>query len=275
MSQRDLAAKLELLQVRLRTLGPALIAYSGGVDSSFLLKIASDVLGKRVLAVTALSETYPESEMECAERLAKELGVRHRFIRTRELRDPRFRKNPENRCYFCKSELFGRLRRMAKKEGLSAVWDGSNVDDLADYRPGAIAKKENGILSPLQDVGLTKSDIRSLSKRLGLKSWCKPALACLASRIPYHSAIDKKRLLRVDRAETVLRNKFDIQGNLRVRDHGMLARVEVDKKELKKLSDTDRLEKLLRPLGYKEIVIDKKGYRTGSMNEDIGKKRVS
>lgn len=274
MSQRDLDGKLKLLKVRLRTLGPALIAYSGGVDSSFLLKVASDVLGKRVLAVTALSETYPEAEAACAKRLANELGVRHKFIRTRELKDPRFRKNPENRCYFCKSELFNRLRRMAKKEGLNSVWDGSNVDDLADYRPGAVAKKEHGVLSPLQDVGLTKSDIRSLSKRLGLKSWCKPALACLASRIPYHSAIDKKRLLRVDRAETALRKKFDIQGNLRVRDYGVLARVEVDKRELKKLSDMVRLEKLFRFLGYDEIVIDKRGYHTGSMNEAIGKKRV-
>jgi len=258
--------KLKKLKTHLKSLKSVLLAYSGGVDSSFLLKVASDTLGDKVLAVTALSETYPVLEAEKARALAGKLKIRLKMIRTHELRDPRFRRNPENRCYFCKKELFARLARLARKNRLGAVIDGSNLDDLSDYRPGSKAKKEFGIISPLCEAQLTKKDIRVLSKQSGLPTWNKPALACLASRIPYHSAIDRKRLRRIDKAEENLRNAFGIKGNLRVRDFGVRARIEVDKKEIKKISPAKKMISALDGLGYKEVVVDPRGYRCGSMN---------
>lgn len=270
LSQRSLAGKHKKLEAGLRSLGSVLVAYSGGVDSTFLLTIARKVLADKVLAVTALSETYPASELVCASALAEKLKVRHKVIRTKELRDPGFARNPVNRCYYCKKELFGRLKAIAQKEGLEYVADGSNVDDLKDYRPGRKAKDEFGVISPLQKAGLTKQDIRQLSKNMGLETWCKPALACLASRIPYGSKIDKKRLLRVDAAENMLKKEFRITGNLRVRDYGSLARVEADKNEIGKLSTGSKITGLLKKLGYEKVEVDSKGYRTGSLNEAIG-----
>ncbi|MBI5874046.1 MAG: ATP-dependent sacrificial sulfur transferase LarE [Candidatus Omnitrophica bacterium] len=269
MSQAKLDTKLRKLKARLRRLGSVLVAYSGGVDSSLLLKVALQVLGDNVLAVTALSETYPAAELECARNLAIKLRARHKVIRTRELESRDFARNPVNRCYYCKKELFARLGSLAKKNDLRFVVDGSNVDDLVDYRPGARAKEEFGVVSPLQEAGLTKKDVRHLSKKMGLGTWCKPALACLASRIPYHSRIDKKRLLRIDKAENALRKEFCFRGNLRVRDYGEEARIEADKKEIRKLLCVSKVERLLKPLGYKKVIIDPKGYRTGSMNEAI------
>jgi uncharacterized protein len=259
--------KLKKLKKRLKGLKSVLLAYSGGVDSSFLLKIAHGILGAKVLAVTALSETYPALEAEKARDFAKNLGVRFRMIRTHELRNPRFRRNPQNRCYFCKKELFARLTRLAEKNRLQAVIDGSNFDDLSDYRPGAQAKNECGVVSPLSEARLTKQDIRTLSKRLGLATWNKPALACLASRIPYHSAINRQRLERIDRAEEILRETFGIKGNLRLRDFGQEARLELDKKEIKKIKALKKARLLLGALGYKNVVVDLEGYRCGRMNE--------
>ena len=258
--------KLKKLKTHLKSLKSVLLAYSGGVDSSFLLKVASDVLGDKVLAVTALSETYPALEAEKARTLAEKLKVRLEMIRTHELRDPRFRRNPENRCYFCKKELFAQLVRLARKNRLRAVIDGSNLDDLSDYRPGSKAKEESGIISPLCEAQLTKKDIRALSKQLGLPTWNKPALACLASRIPYHSVINCQRLRRIDKAEEILRDTFGIKGNLRVRDFGAKALIEVDKKEIKKIGLSKKVISLLGGLGYKKVIVDLKGYRSGSMN---------
>lgn len=243
------------------------VAYSGGVDSTLLLKIASDVLKDKVLAVTAISETYPAREIEGAKVLAKKIKVRHLFIRTQELKNPLFKRNPRDRCYHCKRELFGNLKRIARKEGLRFVIDGSNVDDLKDYRPGAQAKKEYAVVSPLQEAGLTKKDVRRLSLNLGLKSWDKPALACLASRVPYGSQITKKRLKKIDRAEELLREKFRLKGNLRVRDYSATALIEVDRSEKIKLKNMALVKDCLKSLKYDKVVVDPKGYRTGAMNE--------
>jgi len=262
--------KLNKLTRRLRRLGSVLVAYSGGVDSTFLLKAAQETLGDRVLAVTALSETYTHDEADRAGRHASAMGVRWRLIRTRELRDRRFRRNPPDRCYYCKSELFGRLTQMARKGRLAAVIDGSNADDLKDYRPGAKAKAAFGVVSPLQEAGLTKREIRSFSKEWGLPTWSAPAMACLASRIPYYSGITAGRLRRIERAEKRLREKFGITGNLRVRDAGKTARVEVDKREIRRLKPR-AVKALMRPLGYTDVTVDPRGYRTGSLNEAIGR----
>lgn len=266
---KSLDAKLTDLRARLKSLGSVLVAYSGGADSSLLIKIAKDVLGDRVIAVTALSETYPIAEAKNAKSLARKHGVRHEFIKTHELKNPLFRNNPKDRCYICKKELFSKLTGLTRAFGLDRIVDGSNADDLSDYRPGSLAKKEFNVVSPLQEAGFTKEDVRRLSKQLGLSSWSKPAQACLASRIPFHSKISRQRLSRINKAEEILRKAFKIKGNLRVRDFKDTASIEVDKKEIKRVAVSDRAKVLLEALGYKKVIIDPRGYRCGSMQETL------
>jgi uncharacterized protein len=233
--------------------------------------VAAEVLGDRLLAVTAVSETYPESERREAGRLARRLGLRHRFIRTSELGIPGFSSNPPDRCYHCKRELFGklaRLARVARREGFAALLDGQNADDTADYRPGARAAAELGVLSPLKAAGLTKREIRELSREMGLPTWKKPAQACLASRFPYGEAITVEKLGRVAAAEEFLRRLG--LGQLRVRDHGRLARIEVPAQDIARLAAPRTRSKVvarLKKLGYTWVALDLQGYRTGSMNE--------
>ena len=268
MKVKSKKSKVKSLKNILRTMKRILIAYSGGVDSTFLLKVAVDALGRdNVLAVTAKSETYTSSELKDAIKNARRIGARHVIISTHELKNPNFRKNPINRCYYCKSELFGRLKKIAKKENIRFVIDASNVDDLKDYRPGAKAKKELGVRSPLQEAGLTKNEIRQFSKRLGLLTWDKPAMACLASRVQYGQNIEQGILKRIEQAEDYLR-LFGFR-QVRVRCHKDIARIEllpIDIKRLNKSSIRGKITKRLKALGFLYITLDLEGYRTGSLN---------
>jgi uncharacterized protein len=264
------AQKEEKLRRILQRMGKALVAFSGGVDSTFLLKVASQVLGKNVLAVVARSETYPEREVRTAAKLARDLGVQHMIIKTREIDNPSFSENSPLRCYHCKRELFSRLKEIASARAIPYVLDGSNYDDRGDFRPGSRAGRELGVRSPLGEAKLTKAEIRLLSKEMGLPTWDKPSLACLASRFPYHTAIERRALRQVGRAEDIVRALGFTQ--VRVRHHGESARIEVNPEEFGRLMNGQaraRLVSGLKKLGYSYITLDLEGYRTGSLNEPL------
>jgi uncharacterized protein len=265
----DLAAKEARLDAILGTCGSVVIGYSGGVDSTLLLKKALDVLGQeRVLAVTAATATYEPGEVDEAEVLANALGAAHERLRSTELEDEGFLANPPERCYYCKTDLYGDLKQLAAERGFETVIDGSQADDALDWRPGLKALDEQGIVSPLKEAGLTKADVRALSRQLGLPTADKPANACLASRFPYGEPITAQKLGRVGRAERVLREAGF--GTVRVRHHGDVARIEVppgDRARL--LAAADRIIPALKALGYVWVSMDLEGYRTGSMNEAL------
>ncbi len=262
--------KLENLKEILREMQTILIAFSGGVDSTFLVKVAHDILGEKTLAVTAKSPTYPASELKEAQRLAHEIGIEHLIIDSEELDNEDFAKNPPRRCYFCKKELFSKLVSLAGKKGISWVADATNSDDENDFRPGREAAKELKIRSPLLEAGLDKNDIRRFSKELGISTWDKPAYACLASRFPYGERISEEKLEQVDKAELFLRSLGFRQ--LRLRHHDSLARIEVDKEEISAFLNEGLRKKVidyLKNLGYRYVALDLQGYRTGSLNESL------
>ncbi len=264
-----LTAKERRLEEILEKCGSVVLGYSGGVDSTLLLRKALDVLGpEKVLAVTAASATYDADEVDEAVALAEGLGARHERLVSGELEVEGFIRNPPERCYYCKTDLYGDLRDLAAGRGLRTVIDGSHAEDLLDHRPGLRALDEQGIVSPLKEAGFTKADVRALSRRLGLPTADKPANACLASRFPYGESIDSEALGRVGQAERILREAgFPV---VRVRHHGQVARIEVPPGDRARLLDAaDRIAPALKELGYVWVACDLEGYRSGSMNEAL------
>jgi pyridinium-3,5-biscarboxylic acid mononucleotide sulfurtransferase len=271
----SLARKEAMLDRTLRALPSLIVAYSGGVDSAYLAYAAHRALGASAVAVTADSPSYPERHRAIALRLAREFGFNHLVIQTAEMARPEYRANPANRCYYCKHELYTHLTTIASERGIPVIADGSNADDRGDYRPGRQAAREFGVQSPLDEAGLTKNEIRELSRRAGLPTWDEPASACLSSRIPYFSEVTDEKLRMIERAENVLRDLgFRI---CRVRHHDTIARLELGRDEIARALEpatADAIDRELRAIGYAHVTVDLRGYRLGSLNDALRLREV-
>ena len=270
-----LEAREALLVERLQSVGSLIVAYSGGVDSAYLAWKAAQHLGARALAVTADSPSYPERHRLMALDIASRFGLAHEIIPTGELDNPEYRANNTDRCYHCKHELFSALTRLAADRGFAAVADGNNADDRGDYRPGRRAAREFGVISPLDEAGLTKADIRELSRRAELPCWDEPASACLSSRVPYFSEVTTEKLRAIEQAETALRDLgFRV---LRVRHHGDVARVELAREEMPRAIEPEvatAIDRAIKAAGFRFVALDLKGYRLGSLNEGVSLQAV-
>ena len=274
-AESELAAKAAALEARLTALGSVLVAYSGGVDSAFLGITAARVLGDRAICVTADSPSYPDRHRDLAIGTARAFHLRHEMVLTSEVNNPAYRANPANRCYYCKHELYTHLSAIARDRGIPVIADGSNADDRGDYRPGRQAAREFGVRSPLDDVGLSKDQIRELSRDAGLPTWDEPASACLSSRIPYFSEVTDEKLRMIERAERVLRGLgFRV---CRVRHHDTIARLEIARDEMARALEPEIAESIdreLRAIGYQHVTLDLRGYRLGSLNDALRLKPV-
>ena len=263
-----LEEKEQRLRALVRSYDSLIVAFSGGADSAYLLYVAHNELGNRALAVTGDSASYPTFQRELADRLTKQFGIPHEIVFTEEFEDGNYTSNPPNRCYYCKNELYTKLAELAQTRGFAIICDGSNADDVGDYRPGRKAAREIGVRSPLEECGLTKAEIRELSRRGGLPTWNEPASACLSSRVPYGQVVTIEKLSVVDKAEIALKELGFRQ--VRVRHHGEVARIEVAEEELPRALDSEmagRMSAALKALGFRYVALDLEGYRTGSLNE--------
>jgi uncharacterized protein len=272
IESEGLISRLDSLKNEVKAMGSAAVAFSGGVDSTFLLKIASEVLGDNVIAVTLKSPSFPKREIENAVSIAEQFNIKHLIIESREFENPDFIKNDSLRCYYCKNEEFSKIINEAHKNGMAFVIDGQNYDDISDYRPGAKAARELGVISPLKNNRMTKDEIRRLSKEMGIPGWDRPSFACLASRIPYGTQISKSLLEKISRLEDYLINEGFTQ--VRVRHHGEIARIEIEKEDFSILFGKPLMSGIIsefKKAGYLYVTLDLEGYRTGSMNMALKK----